>query len=111
MSRDDAYIYDMMESAQAILGYMAGKTWVEFSKDALLQDAVVRRLEIIGEAAGRVSAETQKKYSYIPWMAMRGTRNRVIHGYDSVQLDIIWDIVQDDLPGLISELKKIIPNS
>jgi uncharacterized protein with HEPN domain len=74
MSRDDAYIYDMMESAQAILGYMAGKTWVEFSKDALLQDAVVRRLEIIGEAAGRVSAETQKKYSYIPWMAMRGTR-------------------------------------
>ena len=111
MSRDDAYIYDMMESAQAILGYMAGKTWVEFSKDALLQDAVVRRLEIIGEAAGRVSAETQKKYSYIPWMAMRGTRNRVIHGYDSVQLDIIWDIVQDDLPGLISELKKIISNS
>lgn len=111
MSRDDAYVYDMLESAQAILGYMAGKTWDEFSKDALLQDAVVRRLEIIGEAAGRVSAETQKKYSYIPWMAMRGTRNRVIHGYDNVQLDIIWDIVQDDLPGLISELKKIIPAS
>ncbi|HNS45580.1 MAG: hypothetical protein DCC56_06515 [Anaerolineae bacterium] len=111
MSRDDAYVYDMLESAQAILGYMAGKTWEEFSKDALLQDAVVRRLEIIGEAAGRVSAETQKKYSYIPWMAMRGTRNRVIHGYDNVQLDIIWDIVQDDLPGLINELQKIIPAS
>lgn len=110
MSRDDAYLYDMLESAQAILEYLAGKTWDEFSKDALLQDAVVRRLEIIGEAAGRVSAETQKKYSYIPWMAMRGTRNRVIHGYDTVQLDIIWDIAQDDLPGLISELKKIIPN-
>ncbi|MFN8388201.1 MAG: DUF86 domain-containing protein [Anaerolineales bacterium] len=111
MSRDDAYLYDMLESAQAILEYLGGKTWDEFSKDALLQDAVVRRLEIIGEAAGRVSAETQKKYSYIPWMAMRGTRNRVIHGYDSVQLDIVWDITQDDLPGLIGELKKIIPNS
>ncbi|MCC6299327.1 MAG: DUF86 domain-containing protein [Anaerolineales bacterium] len=111
MSRDDSYLYDMLESAQAILGYLAGKTWDEFSKDALLQDAVVRRLEIIGEAAGRVSAETQKKYSYIPWMAMRGTRNRVIHGYDNVQLDIIWDIAQDDLPGLINELQKIIPNS
>ncbi len=110
MSRDDAYLYDMLESAQAVLDYLAGKTWDEFSKDALLQDAVVRRLEIIGEAAGRVSGETQKKYSYIPWMAMRGTRNRVIHGYDTVQLDIIWDIAQDDLPGLISELKKIIPN-
>ena len=111
MSRDDAYLYDMLESAQAILEYLGGKTWDEFSKDALLQDAVVRRLEIIGEAAGRGSAETQKKYSYIPWMAMRGTRNRVIHGYDSVQLDIVWDITQDDLPGLIGELKKIIPNS
>lgn len=111
MSRDDAYLYDMLESAQAVLEYLAGKTWEEFSKDVLLQDAVVRRLEIIGEAAGRVSAETQKKYAYIPWMAMRGTRNRVIHGYDTVQLDIIWDIAQDDLPGLISELKKITPNS
>lgn len=110
MSRDDAYLYDILESAKAILDYLAGKTWDEFSKDALLQDAVVRRLEIIGEAAGRVSAETQKKYSYIPWMAMRGTRNRVIHGYDSVQLDIVWDIAQDDLPGLIGELKKLLPN-
>jgi uncharacterized protein with HEPN domain len=54
MSRDDAYLYDILESAQAILGYMAGKTWDGFSKDALLQDAVVRRLEIIGEAAGRI---------------------------------------------------------
>lgn len=111
MSRDDAYLYDMLESAQAILGYMTGITWDEFSKDALLQDAVVRRLEIIGEAAGRVSADTQKKYPHIPWMAMRGTRNRVIHGYDNVQLDIIWDIVQDDLPGLVNELQKIIPGS
>jgi len=111
MSRDDAYLYDMLDSAQAILGYMAGKTWDEFSKDALLQDAVVRRLEIIGEAAGRVSAETQKKHSQFPWMAMRGTRNRVIHGYDTVQLDIIWDIVRDDLPGLVIELRKITPSS
>jgi uncharacterized protein with HEPN domain len=58
-----------------------------------------------------ISAETQKKYSHIPWMAMRGTRNRVIHGYDTVQLDIIWDIAQDDLPSLVNELQKIIPNS
>lgn len=110
MSRDDAYLYDMLESAQAILQYLAGKTWDEFSKDALLQDAVVRRLEIIGEAAGRVSAETQQKHAHIPWTAIKGTRNRVIHGYDTVQLDIIWDIAQDDLPNLVNELKKIIPN-
>jgi uncharacterized protein with HEPN domain len=111
MSRDDAYLFDILESAQAILDYPAGKTWDEFSKDALLQDAVVRRLEIIGEAAGRVSEDTRKKYPQIPWTAIKGTRNRVIHGYDTVRLDIIWDIAQADLPGLVSELQKIIPES
>lgn len=107
MSRDDAYLYDVLESARAILEYMRDKTWESFSQDSLVQDAVVRRLEIIGEASGRVSIETQKKYSHLPWQAMKGTRNKVIHEYDSVQLDIIWDIVQKDLPALVSELEKI----
>jgi uncharacterized protein with HEPN domain len=110
MSRDNAYLYDMLESAQAILDYLAGKTWDEFSKDSLLQDAVVRRLEIIGEASSRVSMETQRKNPQIPWTAIKGTRNRVIHGYDTVRLDIIWDIARDDLPGLARDLQKIIPD-
>jgi uncharacterized protein with HEPN domain len=96
MSRDNAYLYDILESARAILEYMRGKDWENFSKDSLVQDAVVRRLEIIGEASGRVSAGTQKKYNHLPWQAMKGTRNKVIHEYDSIQLDIIWDIVQKD---------------
>lgn len=108
MSRDDAYLFDILESSRTALEYMRGKTWEEFSKDPLLQDAVVRRLEIIGEASGRVSNETQKKYSQLPWQAMKGTRNRVIHEYDSIELDIIWDIIQNDLPHLASELEKII---
>jgi uncharacterized protein with HEPN domain len=110
MSRDDAYLFDILESARAILAYMRGKDWDAFSKDQLLQDAVVRRLEIIGEASGRISMETQQRYSYLPWQAMKGTRNKVIHEYDSVQLDIIWDIVQQDLPSLVSELEKISPS-
>ena len=68
----------------------------------------MRRLEIIGEAAGRVSNEMQKKHAGLPWQAMKGTRNRVIHEYDSIQLDIIWDIVQKDLPYLVKELEKIV---
>jgi uncharacterized protein with HEPN domain len=110
MSRDDAYLYDILESARAILTYMRGKDWEGFSKDALLQDAVVRRLEIIGEASGRVSMATQQKYEDLPWQAMKGTRNKVIHEYDAIQLDIIWDIVQKDLPALVSELEKIVPS-
>lgn len=90
MLRDDAYLFDILESSRAALEYMRGKTWEEFSKTPLLQDAVVRRLEIIGEASGRVSSATQKKHAHLPWQAMKGTRNRVIHEYDSsIELDII----------------------
>ena len=108
MLRDDAYLYDILESSRAALEYTRGITWDQFSKDPMLQDAVVRRPEIIGEASGRISSETQKKYSHLPWQAMKGTRNKIIHEYDSIELDIIWDIIQQDLPYLVSELKKII---
>ena len=107
MLRDDACLFDILESPRAALEYMHGKTWDEFSKEHLLQDAVVRRLEIIGEASGRVSSATQKKHAHLPWQAMKGTRNRVIHEYDSIELDIIWDIVKQDLPYLVNELEKI----
>ncbi|HRK87627.1 MAG TPA: DUF86 domain-containing protein [Anaerolineales bacterium] len=109
MSRDDAYLFDILDSARTALEYMKGKTWDDFSRDTLLQDAVVRRLEIIGEASGRVSSKTQEKYTQLPWQAMKGTRNRVIHEYDSIELDIIWDIVEQDLPFLVTELEKIVP--
>jgi uncharacterized protein with HEPN domain len=101
MSRDDAYLIDILESARAAIEYMGRKSWNEFSRDPLLQDAIVRRLEIIGEAAGRVSPATQTKHASLPWQAMKGTRNRVIHEYDSIQIDIIWDIVKKDLPFLV----------
>jgi uncharacterized protein with HEPN domain len=108
MWRDDAYLYDILESARTAIEYMRGKDWDNFSEDILLQDAVVRRLEIIGEAASRVSSETQEKYGYLPWHDMRGTRNKIIHEYDSIRLDVIWDIVHKDLPDLVKELEKII---
>ncbi len=66
MSRDDAYLTDILESARAAIEYMGKKSWNEFSNDHLLQDAIVRRLEIIGEAAGRVSSATQNKYESLP---------------------------------------------
>jgi len=108
MSRDDAYLYDILESARTALEYVGRKSRDEFMKDPILQDAVVRRLEIIGEAAGRVSTTTQKKHPKLPWQAMKGTRNRVIHEYDSIELDIVWDIIQLDLPNLITELETIV---
>jgi uncharacterized protein with HEPN domain len=108
MSRDDAYLFDILESARTALEYVRGKTKDEFLKDVLLQDAIVRRLEIIGEPAGRVSTAMQEQHPHLPWQAMKGTRNRVIHEYDSIQLDIIWDILQKDLPSLVKQLEKIV---
>ncbi len=108
MSRDDAYLFDILDSARGALNYMRGKKHADLATNPMLQDAVVRRLEIIGEAASRVSPETQAKYPQLPWQAMKGTRNRVIHQYDSVDIDIIWEITQKDLPALVQQLEKIV---
>jgi uncharacterized protein with HEPN domain len=100
---------DILESARIALRYVSDKSLDDFSKDMLCQDAVFHRLEIIGEAAGRVSPETKQKYPSIPWQAMKSTRNVAIHQYDSIEVEVIWDIVQKDLPELISALEKIVP--
>jgi uncharacterized protein with HEPN domain len=70
MSRDDTYLVDILESAKIALDYVFDKSWDEFYEDMQLQDAVIRRIEIIGEAARRVPGETQAKYPHIPWREM-----------------------------------------
>jgi uncharacterized protein with HEPN domain len=70
--------------------------------------ALTRLVEIIGEAANRVPEDIQKKYPDLPWLSMIGARNRLIHGYDSVDLDILWNIIQRDLPSIIARLEKIV---
>lgn len=109
MSRDDTYLVDILESAKMALDYVFGKTWDVFYEDVQCQDAVVRRIEIIGEAARRVSQETRDKYPQIPWREMTSMRNLVIHEYDVVDINQVWDTVQNKLPPLIEELSKIVP--
>jgi len=72
--------------------------------------ALTRLVEIIGEAAARVSAQTREQYTDIPWIEMIGLRNRLIHGYDAVDLDILWDILHEDLPPLIQRLRVLLEN-
>ncbi|MBN1145643.1 MAG: DUF86 domain-containing protein [Anaerolineales bacterium] len=74
----------------------------------MLNLALTRLLEIIGEAANRVPGDVQARHPEIPWLQMIGARNRLIHGYDSVDFDILWMIVQQDLPDLIAKLEKIL---
>jgi uncharacterized protein with HEPN domain len=109
MSRDDAYLLDILEAARLATSYVAGKTESEFLSDSECQDAVIRRLEVIAEAARRVSQETQDSLSQVPWSAMIGMRNIMIHRYDDVDVRIVWDSVQDALPSLIVALEKVLP--
>jgi uncharacterized protein with HEPN domain len=109
MSRDDTYLVDILESAKIALDYVFDKSWDEFYEDIQCQDAVVRRIEIIGEAARRVSQETRDKHPQIPWREMTSMRNLVIHEYDVVDINQVWDTAQNRLPPLIEELAKIVP--
>lgn len=109
MSRDETYLVDILESAKIALEYVAGKSWDEFYEDIQCQDAVLRRIEIIGEAARHISPQTQKQYSQIPWRDLTVLRNLVIHQYDAVDVNQVWDTTQKKLPALVQELSRIVP--
>lgn len=109
MSRDAVYLLDILKAAKLALNYLKGKTKEDFFRDIQCQDAVIRRLEIIGEAAGRVSSTTTAKFPDLPWKKMVSMRNIMIHEYDDVDLAIVWDTVQNDLPRLIASLEPVIP--
>lgn len=99
----------MLDHAREAVVLMRGKDHSELDGSRLLQLALVRLIEIVGEAAGRVSKETQAEHSQIPWAQIAGMRNRLVHGYDFVDLDILWQTVSEDLPELIAQLERIVP--
>ncbi len=107
--RDATFILDILESAKIALGYVAGMSWDDFYASQRDQDAVLRRIEIIGEAARRVSDETQAEFPDIPWREMTSMRNLIIHEYDIVDLGQVWDTVRKNLPPLIEKLSKLVP--
>jgi uncharacterized protein with HEPN domain len=96
----------MLDHAQEAIDMARGKTRADLDVDRKLNLALVRLLEIIGEAAARVSVAGQQTLPQVPWSAIIGLRNRLIHGYDEVDLDILWDIIQVDLPPLVAQLQQ-----
>jgi len=110
MSKHDSGIAlkQILAHSQEAIQIARGKTRSDLDSDRLLELALTRLVEIIGEAANRVPGEIQTLYPELPWLQMVGARNRLIHGYDSVDLDVLWAIVQKDLPVLIRQLEKIL---
>ncbi len=111
MSKYDTTVYfrHMLSYAQEASALVQGKTRADLDSDRLLNLALVRLLEIVGEAANRIPKAEQNQYSQIPWPQIVSLRNRLIHGYDSVDFDILWQIVIKDLPPLIAALQDIVP--
>lgn len=111
LPRDSAYLLDIVLAARLARSYVAGKTRQEFDADRQCQDAVVRRLEIIGEAATHVSPAARAALPMVPWRQMMGMRNRMIHQYNQIDLDVVWDTVANDLPPLIANLSAVLPEA
>ena len=108
MERDCVYILDILESARIALSYLKGVS-KEFLKNIQYQDSVIRRIELIGEDARRVSQKTQAQHPDIPWKEMIGMRNLMIHEYDDVDLLLVWETVHQNLPDLINVLEPLLP--
>ncbi len=105
---DEARLRHMLDHAVEAVELARSRTRQDLDQDRLLNLSLVRLLEIVGEAAGRVSQGTRDQSPEIPWAEIVSLRNRLIHGYDGVDFDILWSIVRDDLPPLITALRTML---
>ncbi len=104
-SRELDSLRDNEDAIQRILDYIEGLTWEVYLKDYKTQDAVVRNLEVIGEATKHLSDELRLSHPDIPWRDMAGTRDRLTHHYFGINQEIVWQIIAQDLPPLQSQIK------
>jgi uncharacterized protein with HEPN domain len=109
MRSDESLLLDMLIAALKIIEFTSGITEQSFRQNRMAQSAVVRELQVIGEAARMISDETKAKHTNIVWRSIAGMRNRIIHEYFNIELGIVWETIQRDIPPLIIQLKSIIP--
>ncbi len=108
MSRDLAYIWDMITAAKKSVEYARGKNADDLMEYQLHVDAIIRQLSVLGEAARRVTEDFKKEHPEIAWKEIIGLRNILIHEYDTVDIDTLWDLLNSDLPDMIEILERII---
>jgi uncharacterized protein with HEPN domain len=108
--RDEDSLFDIYEAIERILSYVDGQSFKNFEGDLKTQDAVIRNLEVIGEATKNLSLQFRNSYPQFPWKEMAGLRDRLIHHYFGINNEIVWQIVQNELPGLRSKIQQILPD-
>lgn len=107
MSTDDRIrLLHMLDAAQEAVLFAQGRSRADLDSDRKLVLALVKEIEIIGEAASQISESTRHQWPAIPWVDIIGMRNRLVHAYFDINLDILWQTIQHDLPPLIAELSQ-----
>lgn len=104
---DPTRLRHMMDCAQKLVEFSAGKTQAAIAADEILSLAIVRLTEIIGEAAANVSQPMRDRYPHIQWGNIIGMRNRIVHAYFEIDMDVVWQTVTQDIPVLISQLEAV----
>lgn len=105
---DSVRLKHIRDAADEAVALCQGRTRQELDTDRMLNLSLVRLLEIIGEAANGISDELKEAHPHIPWHQMTSMRNRLIHGYFDVNLDVVWQTVKEDLPSLVQQVKTIL---
>ena len=106
---DEIRLRHMLDAAKEALEFAVGKSRKDLDDDRMLTLAITKSIEIIGEAATKVTESCKAENDNIPWNDITSMRNRLIHGYFDINLDIVWETIQTDLPELIESLQKVLP--
>jgi uncharacterized protein with HEPN domain len=109
MRSDNALLLDMLIAARKVLRFTGNMTEQAFRTDEMAQSAVIRELQVIGEAARLVGETTKSTHASISWAQIAGMRNRLIHEYFDIRLNVVWDTAKNDIPNLIAQLEIIVP--
>jgi uncharacterized protein with HEPN domain len=106
--RDAAYLWDMRDAARDIVNWVQSVSYEQFCSNEMLHSAVERKLEVFGEAAGRVSIEMQEAHPEIPWKEIKGVRVILAHKYSDIDLRVIWEAAVKELPNILSDVERLM---
>lgn len=105
--RDSVSLQHMLDAAHSALSFVQGRTREDLDQDQMLVFALMKAVEIVGEAANQVTSTTREDLPTIPWSDVVGMRNRLVHAYFDIDLDVLWQTVEDDLPMLIELIEPL----
>jgi len=106
---DESYLWDILDAANAIRGFVAGRSFVDYERDRMMRRAVERELEIIGEAARHLTAEFQNRHPQLPWRRIVAQRHVIAHDYGEIRHEKLWLVATQLIPELLSQLTPLIP--